>query len=257
MNRESYRNKERDIIFEGATGGGGEIFSNLTEYAAAFDYDSREAFVEELKGKTILDLGSGLGGLAKDVFAKDVDCRIVSLNPRLSKAESRQAEKKATSDYALAVFPEPSFLEKIIKVVTREPKKNHVQEMQAAHDKGAVAGFAHALPFRDGVFDLILDKDAVSKFAARIDMDFVDRSTPEEKEIFREALREMIRVLKPGGTAKIFDIFGYGSSKDWKQNILDELGLKYQLIEVDRVRSGLPPWFGNNNVAIGVEIKKH
>jgi len=256
MNRESFSDKERAIIYEGATGGGGETFSNIAEYAAAMDYESKEALIEELKGKTVLDLGSGLGGLAKNAFAENVDCQIVSLNPRLSESSRRQSEKEATEQYALDVFPEPTFLEKIKRVVKIEPERDRAREMQEAHDKRAVAGFAHVLPFKDGSFDLIFDKDAVSKYAARIDMDFIDRSTPTEKGMFKEAHREMIRVLKPGGKAKIFDLFGYGSSKDWKQGILDELGITYRVIKKDRVESGLPLWMGGDEVAIGVEITK-
>lgn len=256
MNRESFGDKEKAIMREGATGGGGETFSKIVEYSAAMGYESREAFIKEITGKTVLDLGSGLGGLAKNTFAEDVDTEIISLNPRLVKEQSRESEKEATRDYAMDVFPEPSVAERLMRVIKREPKRDRAQEMQDAHDKGAVAGFAHALPFKDESFNLILDKDAVSKYAARLDMDFRDTSTPAEREMFEDALREMIRVLKPGGKAKIFDLFGYGSDKDWKQNILNELGLKYEVIRMDKVESGLPPWMGGDTVAVGVEITK-
>lgn len=60
--------KEREAdILRGGTGGG-ETLSTITEYASAMGYPSREDFVQEIRGKRILDLGSGLGGLAKDAF---------------------------------------------------------------------------------------------------------------------------------------------------------------------------------------------
>lgn len=181
---------------------------------------------------------------------------IISLNPRLATV-SRQNEKKSTKEYVAQIFPDTSRLRKLINRAMKKPVRDWVMETQKVHDDSAVAGFAHALPFQADTFDLILDKDAVSKYATPQDHDFVDKSTHEEKELFKESLREMIRVLKPGGKIRISDVFGYGSKEDWKQNILYELGLDYKVLWEDMTNSYVYPNLWGDKRAIGVEIIKH
>lgn len=252
---EKVRKERESAILDGGAGGG-EDFSTVAEYASAMGYPTREAFVQEIEGKKILDLGSGLGGFAKDVFIQQVNCKVISLNPRLA-TSSRQREKEHTKVYVEQIVPETPHLRKLFNRVRKIPERDYIRETQEAHDKGALAGFVHALPFQDNSFDLIFDKDAVSKYATPQDYDFVDKSTLEEKELFRRSLREMIRVLKPGGEIRIADIFGYGSSKDWKQKILDELGLDYKVLWEDLTDKNIYPNLWGDRRAIGVEIVKH
>ncbi len=252
---EEFRKRKDKAVLHGRAGGG-EIFSGIMDYAYGLGYSSREAFVQAIKGKKILDLGSGLGGLAKDTFFQQVDCQVISLNPRLA-TDMRRDEKEATKEYVEEMVPEMPSLRRLINKLRGMPEEDYLKEIQKAHDQRAVAGFAHSLPFQDNSFDLIFDKEAISKYATSQDYDFVDKSTPEEKELFRKSLREMIRVLKPGGKIRIGDIFGYGSSEDWKQRILDELGLDYEILWEDLRGKKIYPNLWGDKRAIGVEIVKH
>jgi SAM-dependent methyltransferase len=248
--------KEQGILRQSAEAGGGEIFSTIAEYTPTLGYLSEEELIADIEGKKVLDLGSSLGGLAKDVARRKIDCQVYSLEPRLSMGGARNEEKAATQEYLEQVTPKTSKLGKLVKRLKGIPEDDH-REMQESHDRGATAAFAHALPFQDNSFDLILDKEAVSKHATRQDYDYVDKTTAGEKELFRTSLEEMVRVLKPGGRIRISDLFGYGWKDSWKEQIMDEMGLDYILLEEDLTNKQIYPNLWGKSRTIGVEITKH
>lgn len=109
--------------------------------------------VEQIKGKRILDIGSGLNrGFARQVYSAGGSA-IISLEPRASYEQS--------------------------------PKDSRLP---------LVAGFAHALPFSDQSFDLIVSSASVPMWLT-------------DKEEIQQAFKEVLRVLKPGGEGRFYPPF--------------------------------------------------
>lgn len=238
------RAKEVAIMQGEGRAGGGETFSTITEYACALGYPTLPDFIQEITGKRVLDLGSGLGGLSKSACHQQINCEIVSLNPRLALGDFKRREKSATETYVKQAVSETPTLTRLLWRLRGISETDFISKVQRFHDERAAAGFAYALPFEKESFDLIFDKDAVSRYASRWSEDYIE-PTLEEKQLFQRAIEEMVRVLKPGGKIRIADIFGYGYDKAWKQKILDELGLDYTILCL---------W--GDKQALGVEIIK-
>lgn len=104
--------------------------------------------VEEMKGKRILDIGSGLNR----EFARQVS---IAGGPEIINLEPRAGYEQVPKDLRLPL----------------------------------VAGFAHALPFLDKSFDLIVSSLSMPMWLT------------SKKEI-QQAFREVQRVLKPGGEGR-------------------------------------------------------
>lgn len=245
--------------------GGGETFSTILTYAAELGYPNEEAFIQDLQGKVVLDLGSGRGGLAKDVALKDINCRIVSANPRLSRKGTRVDEKITTQEYISSVIPppRPSLLERLLNRLGKAKKDNQqevaLKNTQRYHDQAAFAAYAHALPYKDNSFDLILDNQAVSKYAGYNPYETI--GSEAEKQLFADAIREIVRVLKSGGQIRIGDFMGYGWEtdweNDWKQMILKQQDLDYGVLWEDLRGKHIYPNLWGDKRALGVVITKH
>ena len=126
--------------------------------------------IEELKGKTVLDLGSGLTErFAKEMVTKGVN--VVSVNPDLTSKFSRDLIK-------------PERLEELKR-----------RWGFAKTKRESVAAIGQNLPFHDEVFDAVTSLYAISLYL------------PEEHDEWRAAFNELLRVLKPGGRAYVAPFF--------------------------------------------------
>lgn len=185
-------------------GGVAETGRFIDQYADELGYSDEGELIADITGKKVLDLGSGTGTFAKDVADRGINCEVVSVNPRLSKQSFRIIEKRSTN----IDFP-------------------HSREtVQKIHNKTALAAFAHNLPFPDETFDLLFDNQAVSR-----------SSRKPETLVFKEAVKEMYRVLKRGGQIRIGDRAGYGWAEkgsrqqipSFREHVLKDLGLNYSI----------------------------
>lgn len=146
---------------------------------------------KELKGKLILDIGSG----TKEIFSKEASkkgIKVVSLSPQLSVNWARKLLKNNFIDWW--------------------------------RWRGrSVAGIAQELPFKDDVFD------------AEVSLAGVPGYLPSFTSEYRAAFKEIVRTLKPGGTAYLYPIVTTVYKSGDVEKILDEFSdvadIKLKLVE--------------------------
>lgn len=68
----------------------------LHKYTEALCFGSQADFIAYITGKRVLDIGSGLGGLAKVCELRGIDSKIISVNPKLADSSVRRREKAST-----------------------------------------------------------------------------------------------------------------------------------------------------------------
>ena len=114
------------------------------------------------------------------------------------------------------------------------PKYRKIINRQEDCQKKSIASVAQALPFKDSSFDLILGLESITMYEDAL-----------EKPLNAEAWsKEIARVLKPGGEARLGEILGMGGlerQKAW-QRIIDLLKyLKLEAkIETFKIRENNP-----------------
>lgn len=138
--------------------------AGLEEYEHEFCFSR-----EELKGKTILDLGSGTTDkFAREVKQAGIDAKVVSLSPDLHTSYgARSSREKVAPDWKIR----------------------------------GVAAIAQQLPFKDNSFDMILGAYSVTYYATT------------EKDV-NAYVREIKRVLKKGGEARLVPVYDNGSGRE-------------------------------------------
>ncbi|MDD5710796.1 MAG: class I SAM-dependent methyltransferase [Candidatus Colwellbacteria bacterium] len=129
--------------------------------------------LEFLKGKKILDIGSGLNQFAQDLKQEHLDLTSIDMFYALTPEE----RKKVFSELSPENF---------------ETVKTSLDRM-AIKDKDShlVGGRAESLPFLDETFDVVLAEYSMPHYA-------------ENRESMRDFFFEVARVLKPGGEAHIY-----------------------------------------------------
>ena len=95
---------------------------------------------------------------------------------------------------------------------------------QADWQKKSVAGAGQALPFTDETFDFVVGLESITFYEDAL----------HEKEAAREWAKEVARVLRPGGEARVGEILGLkgeAKKKAWDEiiKLLEELGLKAEI----------------------------
>ena len=119
----------------------------------------------------ILDLGSGIEqNLAKDIRQRGLKSKIISLDPKLGLSDEEDLS---------------GIGQDLDKEIRMKARKNA--------ESGTVAGLSNELPFSDNVFKRIYAIYSAPYYL----------NHPED---IKKTLREMIRVLKPGGIVKAFPI---------------------------------------------------
>lgn len=120
--------------------------------------------IESLRDKNVLDIGSGGARLAEGAKDEKINAKIISLDPKYSSPKS--LNRKISGD--------------------KDTTMERIKEKQLP----AVAGLAESLPFTDESFDLIIANCSVPYYQS-------------DKGLKAKSISEMIRVLKPGGEARI------------------------------------------------------
>lgn len=196
-------------LFRGPSLGNYEM-SVQTDRSLA-QYEKELGFkIEDLKGKIVLDIGSGYHERFSKEAAKH-GAVVVSINPNLKKLEFREAAKKGVE-----------LTDPILKRIVDKLRLWKWQEK-------SVAAKADELPFRNESFDKVLALFSVPYYS------------PKTKEEFRKVFDEALRVLKPGGEAT----FNPLTERDFKNKkhdvsaVLDEIRGKADLLfEVDKADNG-------------------
>lgn len=185
---------------------GSEVFANrmkhverglLTERGFS-EYQNKLGFDNDdlTKWQTIVDLGSGLQQeFAWGVEQLGLESKVISVDPRLLMTEEE--------DLA-GLLPEE-------QERRRSGRRNPV--------KGTIGAFAQHLPLENESIDAVLALHSVPQY------------TPEADELFA-ALREIVRILKHGGEARLYPISKLNNLNDveiFLQSHNKEL--IYQLVE--------------------------
>lgn len=154
---------------------------SLKEYLELLDLN-----IEELKGKKILDLGSGrLQRFPRELLQKIEDkAEVVGLDITL-KEEERRKEIKEAQPY-----------------------------LYNSDKLGLIAASFLQLPFQDNSFDLVLSLYGMPLYLTSED-------EKKSKENIRRSVMEILRVLKPGGEARIFP------SNDYLEQVLREEKIQF------------------------------
>lgn len=156
---------ENDVL---ETGGG----LNRT---AGLGFTNEQNLLETIRGKRVLDLGSGSGGFAKQVYEKlGNSTLVVSLNPRLFFDAYRQHHSKIDA------------LQQERGVLTK--KKTFLKEINQLYRSSAVAASWDNLPFARESFDYI--------FATGSYLFYLDTHRPK-------VLRRILELLKKGGEFRV------------------------------------------------------
>lgn len=185
--------------------GAGETLRDIKDYAMELAFKDNNSFIEYISGKLVCDVGSGHGGLFKDSLLKNVPTKIISVNPRLAIPSFRERQVLANRMWVLGnLHLSPEDAEKV----------------QKRHDeKSAVAGYADQLPFKNGIFDIVLDCHGAIAYCEDGDIEII--------------INEYLRVLKPGGKIRL-NIPQYGKIGAGKLKILKGMGLNLTVINSNR-----------------------
>lgn len=187
--------------------GGKDTFRGVNEFKREiFGIDIREA----IKGRVVADIGSGLGGLAKTVSVEQIPTIIHSINPALRVARHKENEEKATEPWLRHSYPNISI--------------KQLEDAQLYHDSHLSTNFAHNLSdFDDNFFDLMIDNSAVHESMISSDL------------LYERTIREMLRVLKPGGSILVRESAGGSIGKKGehgelsrKERVLQSIGCRYE-----------------------------
>lgn len=161
--------------------------------------------VNDLRGKKILDIGSGLNQLANELKGEGLD--IVSLDPfyALSRNERESVYERGYEDGP----------EKLKELLDKLESSNPASQL--------VAGRSETLPFADESFDFIISHYGSPFYA----------ENTEQIEFF---FLELSRVLKRGGESRIYPTWLKHSSIETNAALKNALAnLKEKGLEIDQV----------------------
>lgn len=175
---------------------------DIDGYVFELGFTNEEEFIAYIDHKNVCDVGSGYGGLAVESKLRDIDVKVTSINPSISRPEYKNKQ-----------------INQMIKDYSEEYPKEQIMEALTVHDSQSYAAFAHEIPLPDSSQDVVLDSMAVTYYA--------DRLGPE---LYKKSIEEMMRILKPGGKLRIGAFNKYGDKdKSWEEQMLINLGLEYEI----------------------------
>jgi len=200
-----YKAQGELIFSEGRT----NTHRTIAEYTELFGFKNENDFLKWISGKTVLDLGSGTGMLAKSVANMEANVsdedktHIINLNLSLHDPEFRKRCHNYTGD-CLGI----------------NGNEEEISRVNGIHDDYAVAGDWSELPFKNESFERIVSLCSFPLHAKSFD------------EV-KKTLRELTRVLKQGGEMLLSEIYDFKKDVTYypedydkfKNFITEELGL--------------------------------
>jgi len=134
--------------------------------------------------ENVLDIGAGMRDFAGFCIREKINDNIISLEPALNK------------------YPETGISE-AIQMHWGKEVYNHMQSK-------TVAGNMEQMPFKNNSFDLIVDNAAMPGFNYSLN------EIEQMIEGVEKAFDEIIRVLKPGGEARLFPLSEESLNEKWR-----------------------------------------
>lgn len=185
-----------------------------------------------IDGKTVLDVGSGMGGFFKEAKVRGNGAKIININPRFA---IRGFAEEAHEAYEMMAADVPE----------------NIKELNKLHDENAVAAFSNRLPIKDASIGVIVDnKGAVYHCLYEDRLDDITHIlyttyNPNEQAL-SETIDEYKRVLEKNGKARIGGLLPQPELEkglELFKTKLVEKGLKFTEIKDE----------GGENVAIEIE----
>ncbi len=196
---ELYRQIETVETFIGIAG---QTMRPIRDLAYQLRFRDQEDFKRYIHGKEVLDIGSGLNGLAIDVILQNIPARVTSINPLAARPDFEARQKAAIELYSPHLFSDSS--PEDIETARKEANRNTLPLF--AHDLRGLA---------DASFDVVIDNMAVFFYADRL-----------QKLALVKSIEEMQRVCR--GSIRVGDPARYGEiPTNWKEMTLREMGIKY------------------------------
>lgn len=170
---------------------------------------------KELRGKVVGDLGSGHGGLSATAYAEGITSDVFSINPAFR--PDYPEDFKSVQE---------SVFRKTLRQKYPDISENEIADALENHDAHRIASFAHDIDLPDNFFDVLVDTVAVHQYMA------------DNPDVYEATIKEMCRVLKPGGK-----IIVEGGSWELppqdsprrpfnEADVLDKLGIKYKILKI-------------------------
>lgn len=229
----SFRQAELESEYRDRIDNSLDSSGGIDHYAGSLGYQNEEDFLKNLEGKKVLDLGSGKGVLSREVHLRGIKAKIVSLEPKLKFPGIKTEYDTETSEY-LENYDKShkTFWQNLKRNLSFGNKHLPTELANRHHNENAIAAIAQELPFKDNSFDLIFDITAISRWMGQHE----SHSGQEHSPFYKKYLQEAMRVLKPKGVLMITDNgFGwvekkYKSEPSWKEQVIKNLGLSYEII---------------------------
>jgi SAM-dependent methyltransferase len=185
-------------------------WSSLVKNLGFRDKEELSLYIQD---KTVLDVGSGMGGLFKEARMRGNTAKIININPRFSlKGHAKQAHEV----YEMMAGDVP----------------DNIKEINKEHDNFAIAAFSNRLPIEGSSVDVVIDnKGAVYHCLFEDSIDdlgiFQTKFNPNE-QMLSETLDEYMRVLSTGGKARIGGLLGgIEGGVNLLKSVLESRGVEY------------------------------
>lgn len=176
---------------------------SITQIAPLLGFMDPEEFISYIYGKEVLDVGSGLNGLAIDVLLQGLPTGVTSINPAIYHPRFERQQIRKLLEAKEGFFPD--FTPGAIELARIEANKN------------CLPFFAHDLQLPSKKYDVVIDNLAVFYYTDR-----------NQRSVLVRSLEEMMRVCR--GSIRVGDFSAiYGDIyPGWKEQILKNMRINYR-----------------------------
>ena len=175
----------------------------VKNYAELLGFENKSDLLKHLPPDAlILDLGSGKGTLAKELYILRPDITTVSLNPAFSDKDFVEKQRRFSlkpRSWGMRIFD-----------------RKNIDKSQKANSRLSVSAINPKLPFRDGSFDVVLDSMSSVYYGLSHNQAHL-------------MVNEIIRVLKPGGFAAVGPVLGKKEADELQAHLKSIKGVTFKL----------------------------